>query len=59
MKETNRIPFNNWINSHLSIAKFYWWISVNGKQYEYDREYVKENIDKDTPFKPDLVYYWQ
>jgi hypothetical protein len=34
----DRIPYEAWINSQLSIARFYGGISVNGKRYVIDRE---------------------
>lgn len=34
----DRIPYEQWINSQLSIARFYGGISVNGKRYVIDRE---------------------
>lgn len=34
----DRIPYQNWINSQLSIARFYGGISINGKRYVIDRE---------------------
>jgi hypothetical protein len=34
----DRIPYEHWINSQLSIARFYGGISVNGKRYVIDKE---------------------
>ena len=39
MKEyPDRIPCQYWINSQLSIARFYGGIVVNGKRYVIDQE---------------------
>jgi len=34
----DRIPYADWINSQLSIARFYGGIKVNGKSYVIDKE---------------------
>ncbi len=34
----DRIPYDHWINSQLSIARFYGGISINGKRYVIDKE---------------------
>lgn len=34
----DRIPYAEWINSQLSIARFYGGIKVNGKSYVIDKE---------------------
>lgn len=34
----DRIPYEEWINSQLSIARFYGGIKVNGKSYVIDKE---------------------
>lgn len=34
----DRIPYEHWINSQLSIARFYGGIKVNGKSYVIDKE---------------------
>lgn len=60
IKEVKRIPFNNRINSHLSVARHYWGIKVNGDYYEYDHEVLKqmsEDLDDWRLYKPDLVLY--
>lgn len=59
-KETDRIPFDQWTNSQLSIARFSWWATINWKLYEYDREVVRqmqEDNDDNKLYKPDLVCY--
>ena len=59
-KEINRIPYNNWINSQLSVARFYWWIDINWDKYEFDKEEIKklQKWEVDEIF-PDLVLYWK
>lgn len=34
----DRIPYEDWINSQLSIARLYGGIKVNGKRYVIDKE---------------------
>ncbi len=34
----DRIPYQSWINSQLSVARFYGGIVLNGKRYVIDRE---------------------
>jgi hypothetical protein len=53
-KITDRIPFDTWINSQLSIARFYGGITINGKQYIFDPEAKEE---ENGLIKPDLVTY--
>ena len=48
----NRIPYENWINSQLSIARFYGGITFNGKRYVLDFDNGRE---KDGKHFPDLV----
>ena len=52
-----RIPFDTWINSHLSIARHYGACKINGRDYELDFENCKVELDDDGEevFKPDLV----
>ena len=63
-KEVKRIPYNTWVNSHLSLARFYWGIKVNGEYYEYDREILKQMhldtknwVSEEKLYRPDLVLY--
>lgn len=63
-KELDRIPYDTWINSQLSIARHYGAITVNDKRYEYDREIVvqmqKDEAlweSEDKLYKVDLVCY--
>ena len=66
-KEIKRIPYTQWSNSQLSIARHYWGrIIINEKEYEYDREIVKQMVldEKNWEYmgklyKPDLVFYWK
>lgn len=53
---THRIPFANWRDSQLSIARHYGGCVFNGKQYTYDPEMLKKPAD-DGKFYPDLVTY--
>jgi hypothetical protein len=53
-KITDRIPFDSWINSQLSIARFYGGITINGKQYIFDHEAREE---ENGLIKPDLITY--
>lgn len=34
----DRIPYAQWINSQLSVARFYGGIKINGKSYVIDKE---------------------
>lgn len=36
MSLPNRIPYNVWVNSQLSVAKYYWWITIEWKEYVLD-----------------------
>ena len=53
---THRIPFDIWINSQLSVARFYGGCKLNGKFYEFDPEMMKIS-DKELKVKPDLITY--
>jgi hypothetical protein len=58
--EIDRIPYNDWINSQMSVAIFQGWITINWKHYEYDREVVKQmtkDNDDNKLYKPDLIHY--
>ena len=51
-----RIPYDTWINSQLSIAKFYGGIDINGKKYILDYENCKTTGEgEDKKYFPDLV----
>ncbi len=57
-KEIDRIAYKSWINSQLSVAKHYWWISINWKEYEFDKkEMEKLNDPNIEEIFPDLVCY--
>lgn len=48
------IPFNSWINSELSVAKHFWWITINWKKYYVDYIFCKVSEDWKKCF-PDLI----
>jgi hypothetical protein len=48
----NRIPYENWINSQLSIARHFGGITFNGKRYVLDFENARHENGK---YFPDLV----
>lgn len=58
-KEPHRIPYENWINSQLSIAKYYGEVNFNGKRYVLDFENCRKEAPKefgqDFKYFPDLV----
>lgn len=51
-KDEHRIPYDVWVNSHLSIARHYGGCKLNGKEYFLDFENCKKEGDK---YFPDLV----
>ena len=53
----NRIPFDNWIHSQLSIAKYYGSIIINGDTYNLDYDNCKKGTNEDGKevYFPDLV----
>ena len=51
-KEPHRIPYDVWINSHLSIARHYGGCKLNGKTYKLDMKCKQEPNGK---YKADLV----
>lgn len=51
---THRIPYDHWINSQLSVARFYGGCKLNGKDYIFDPKCV---YDADGKGKPDLITY--
>ncbi len=53
----DRIPFDEWINSQLSVARFYGGCTLNGVQYECDYKNCRTEIDANGEelFFPDLV----
>jgi hypothetical protein len=55
-REKKRIPYNQRVNSQLSVAKYYWWIVIQWVKYELDYENCKkEERDWETFYYPDLV----
>ena len=55
-KEKHRIPYDDWANSHLSIAKYYGGCKVNGKTYILDYDHCPQKIvDGEIKYYPDLV----
>lgn len=54
-KPTHRIPYETWINSQLSIARFYGGAIISGKQYVFDPEMMTPT--EEGKYKPDLVTY--
>ena len=52
----DRIPYDARIDSQLSVAKYYWWIQVNGENYVLDYDNCNtEERDWETYYFPDLV----
>lgn len=51
-----RIPYDNWANSQLSIARYYGGCKLNGKDYILDYKNCKTTGEgKDKVYFPDLV----
>lgn len=57
MKYADRIPYDVWINSQLSIARFYGGCTLNGESYvcDYDNCRKEVNEDGEESYFPDLV----
>ena len=56
MADKKRIPYNQWANSHLSVAKYYGGIKINGIQYNLDYDNCKTKGEgDDKKYFPDLV----
>ena len=54
--EPKRIPYDTWMNSMLSVAKFYGGIKVNGVQYVLDYDNCRtEGEGENKKYFPDLV----
>lgn len=51
-KTEHRIPYDVWINSHMSIAQHYGGIIINGDEYKLDFKNAREENGKSFP---DLV----
>lgn len=55
-KAKQRIPYDVWANSQLSIAKYYGGIKINGVQYNLDYKNCRtEGSGNDIRYFPDLV----
>ncbi len=55
-KPVDRIPYEAWANSQLSIAKYYGGCKINGSSYVLDYENArKEVIDGEERLFPDLI----
>jgi hypothetical protein len=55
-KEPHRIPYYQWADSQLSIAKYYGGAIINGKQYVLDYDNCRtEGEGDDKRYFPDLV----
>ena len=44
MSEPKRIPYDQWINSQLSIARFYGGCTINGVKYELDYDNCRTEV---------------
>ena len=52
----NKIPYEEWANSQLSIARFYGGIKYNGKDYILDYDHCPTKIiDGEIKYFPDLI----
>ena len=55
-KELHKIPYDVWINSQLSVAKYYGGCTLNGKTYKLDYENCKTVGDgENKEYFPDLI----
>ena len=55
-KEKDRIPYDTWANSQLSIARFYGGCDLNGKKYILDYKNARtEGEGDEKKYFPDLV----
>jgi len=55
-KQANRIPYDTWANSQLSVAKYYGGIKINGVDYFLDYKNCKTTGEgNDKKYFPDLV----
>ncbi len=54
--EPKRIPYDTWINSQLSIARFYGGCVINGVKYTLDYDNCRTEGEGDNKkYFPDLV----
>ena len=55
-KYPDRIPYESWSNSQLSIAKYYGGIKIDGDNYYVDYENCRtEGEGEEKKYFPDLV----
>lgn len=55
-KYPDRIPYDSWINSQLSIVRHYGCCTLNGDRYELDFDSCEPQIiDGEEKYFPDLV----
>ena len=56
-KVPDRIPYDDWIHSQFSVARYYGACTINGYRYECDYDNCKTVVnDKgETMYFPDLV----
>lgn len=53
-----RIPYQEWANSQLSVAKYYGGININGTKYVLDYDNCPTTGDgDDMKYFPDLVLF--
>lgn len=56
MQEEKRIPYDTWINSQLSIARFSGGCKINGVDYVLDYDNCKTTGEgEDKKYFPDLI----
>ena len=56
LKIRKRIPYKVWINSQLSVARFYGGCTIEGKSYKLDYDNCKtKGNGEDKKYFPDLV----
>ncbi len=54
--KVDRIPYDTWTNSQLSIAKYYGGCKLNGNDYVLDYKNArKETINGEERLFPDLI----
>ena len=57
-KEKHRIPYDNWINTQLSVAKYFGAITIWKTLYELDYDNARTEWEgDDIRYFPDLVAY--
>ena len=54
----DRIPYDTWANSQLSVAKYYGGININGKSYVLDYDNCRTTGEgEEKRYFPDLVLF--